>query len=160
MQRGTCPEAGPRPALRQQPVGLRQSFDGEMLGLWPWECGRSPHPGFRAFLWSHTRPATHSYSQALERQDMTQEGSLTFTLVTRDPSAFLIHAISSSVSFSERRSPAVQEEWMNPGPLTLFLLLWSLHLAYSQAISSYTTSPGTRDRGSWNINTLPPHRKH
>ena len=32
--------------------------------------------------------------------------SLTFTSVMRDPSAFLIQAIRSSVSFSDRRSPA------------------------------------------------------
>lgn len=58
-------------------------------------------------------PATRERTggQPLNRQLWGHGGGpslqvLTFTLVTRDPSAFLIQAIRSSVSFSDRRSPA------------------------------------------------------
>lgn len=72
-------------------------------------------------------------------------GGLTFTLVTRDPSAFLIQAIRSSVSFSDRRSPATGEQKGElGGRLHNSLPIGSQRQAPSTLPATGTTTEATR----------------
>lgn len=109
-QRSLCSEA---PALRQgldwhrdeHRLGLRKALLVRCWCLWP----LASVPSYGATLGQQLTAPARLWKDITSHSSW-REGGLTFTLVTRDPSAFLIHAISSSVSFSERRSPAVQEE--------------------------------------------------